>query len=309
MDSILQLLMSVRIECFRLYEVGFTDDSKPTLFVGSSTEGLDIAQAVQVQLSDVADVELWNEGVLGLSYGTLESLVKALNSYDFAVLVFTPDDFLVSRDNRYNSARDNVLIEAGLFIGRLGRERTFLLSPADAGLKVPSDFAGITFATFSFPQDRDRLIHAVGPACVKMRNAVRKLGKSAGYQQLTEKVDKQARRVDEQAEQISSQQAEIRALKFSLQGILTQYEFDKLLGLERDAPFMCYYSDDLYNELKRLRAMQLVGNCEGVGLSTIRREYKDRNQQFDLKRFFFITNVGREYLLLRKELARDEEVT
>ena len=60
-----------------------SNDSKPTLFVGSSSEGIEVAQAVQLQLSDVADVELWNEGVLGLSYGTLESLVKALNSYDF----------------------------------------------------------------------------------------------------------------------------------------------------------------------------------------------------------------------------------
>lgn len=69
---------------------------KPSIFVGSSTEGLEVARAVQVQLAD-GEVELWNEGVFTLGHSTLESLVKALNRFDFAVLVLTPDDFTVSQ--------------------------------------------------------------------------------------------------------------------------------------------------------------------------------------------------------------------
>jgi len=93
-------------------------------------------------------------------------------------------------------------------------------------------------------------------------------------------------RQESQEQTLSKQQAEIRSLQVALQGIVTQYEFDKLVGLSTDAPFPCYYSDDLYAELKRLRAMSLVHHHDGVGLSIIRKEYKDSNQQFDLKRFF-----------------------
>lgn len=87
---------------------------------------------------------------------------------------------------------------------------------------------------------------------------------------------------------------------------MTQYELDKLLGLAGDTPFLCYYSNDLYNEVKRLRAMALIANFEGRGLGNIRSEYKDRNRQFDLKDFFYITDLGREYLRLRSELAQGE---
>ena len=111
--------------------------NNPSVFVGSSSEGLEIARAVQTQLSDVSEVDVWNEGVFGLTLGTLESLVQVLDNFDFAVLVLSSDDLTISRGVAQNSARDNVLIELGLFIGRLGRERTFLLYPKDSGVKSP----------------------------------------------------------------------------------------------------------------------------------------------------------------------------
>jgi hypothetical protein len=92
-------------------------------------------------------------------------------------------------------------------------------------------------------------------------------------------------RQNRQQQELAYQQAQIRSLEVALQGILTQYEFDKLNGLNRDEPFLCYYSDDLHAEVKRLRAMGLVSNHQGTGLGTIRRDYKGRNEQFDLKRF------------------------
>ena len=101
-------------------------------------------------------------------------------------------------------------------------------------------------------------------------------------------------------------QQQIRFLQVALHGIVTKYEYDKLVGLSSDHAFPCYYSDDLYAEMKRLRAMDLVRNYDGTGLSAIRRDYKDRNLQFDLRRFFFITDAGREYLALRREV-QDEQ--
>ncbi len=95
-------------------------------------------------------------------------------------------------------------------------------------------------------------------------------------------------------------------MQVALQGIVTRYEFDKLVGLSKEEAFLCYYSNDLANELRRLRALGLVQNHEEAGLRTIQRDYKDTNRQFDLRRFFFITKEGREYLKLRSELMVEE---
>ncbi len=158
--------------------------SKPSVFVGSSSEGLRVAREIQFKLADVGEVELWDEGVFALGFGALESLVQALNRFDFAVFVLTPDDLTVSRGAPQNSARDNVLIELGLFIGRLGRERTFLVCCKDDKIKIPSDLAGITFATYAQPSDDTKLTSAVGPACTRIRSVIETQGKAAELQKL-----------------------------------------------------------------------------------------------------------------------------
>ena len=110
---------------------------KPTVFVGSSTEGIEIARAVQYQLQQKAVVEIWDEGLLELGKGTLEGLIQLLPNYDFAILVATPDDAIASRGKKSTSPRDNVLVELGMFVTRLGRHRTFLLRADVADLKIP----------------------------------------------------------------------------------------------------------------------------------------------------------------------------
>ena len=60
---------------------------------------------------------MWHQGVFDLSSGTLESLVAAIDDYDFATLVLTPDDLLEKRDVTGRCPRDNVLFELGLFMG------------------------------------------------------------------------------------------------------------------------------------------------------------------------------------------------
>lgn len=148
---------------------------RPTLFVGSSTEGLRIAQAIQVLLDPVCEVSLWSQGVFGLTQGTLESLVTNLPDFDFAVLVLTADDLNISRGMTKAAARDNVLFKLGLFIGSLGRDRTFIVYNRADPPDLPTDLAGVTPATF-IPHESGNLVAALGAACTRIQNVIERLG-------------------------------------------------------------------------------------------------------------------------------------
>ena len=97
----------------------------PSVFIGSSSEGLDVAREVEMHLQTDALTTIWKDGVFGLGSGTLEALMNALDQFDFAIMVLSPDDLLESRGTSYSSPRDNVIFELGLFMGRLGRGRNF----------------------------------------------------------------------------------------------------------------------------------------------------------------------------------------
>lgn len=121
---------------------------KPRIFIGSSSEGLPYAEQVKQLLQKKGfDLVLWNDGqVFGLSTSYLDSLLKAGSMFDFGILVATKDDLVDSRNEINYAARDNVLFEYGLFMGRLGKFRTLILM--ENGVKRPSDIEGIHISTF-----------------------------------------------------------------------------------------------------------------------------------------------------------------
>ncbi|MBU6409888.1 MAG: nucleotide-binding protein [Verrucomicrobia bacterium] len=148
---------------------------RPVVFLGSSVEGLSFAQAIQVNLDHVCETMIWSQGVFGLNEATLDSLSKAVVVSDFAVLVLTPDDMARARGKTSHTPRDNLIFELGLFMGRLGRTRTFAVYDRTADLKLPSDLAGITIATFQ-PHRSGNLAAALGAASTRIELAVRELG-------------------------------------------------------------------------------------------------------------------------------------
>jgi len=144
---------------------------KPRVFIGSSGEGVKTAQIVQLLLDYDYDCEIWNQGAFSLTKGNLENLVEAMGRFDFAILILTGDDLVTKRDKTGISPRDNVLFELGLFIGALGRERTFMLSCSNDDLELPSDLAGVTPATYRRREDGN-LRAALGAACTQIRLAI-----------------------------------------------------------------------------------------------------------------------------------------
>jgi len=145
---------------------------RPRVFIGSSVEGLDIAEVIQLGLDHVAECTIWTQGVFGLSSVTIDSLIAQAKRADWAVLVLTPDDLVHKRNRHGKIPRDNVIFELGLFMGALGREHTFMVYNRDLELELPSDLLGVTPALFGSRSDNN-LAAALGPVCTTLKKAIR----------------------------------------------------------------------------------------------------------------------------------------
>jgi hypothetical protein len=155
--------------------------SDAKLFVGSSSEGLRVARAIRSDLErrKGINVSLWDKGIFHLSESTSDSLARAASEYDFAVLVVSPDDIVISRREETFGPRDNVVFELGLFAGSLGRERTFIVVNNLDKPKLPSDIAGVTYAVYDNQEnsESERGVPEVGSACDLIMEAVKRLGR------------------------------------------------------------------------------------------------------------------------------------
>jgi hypothetical protein len=146
---------------------------QPKVFIGSSSEGLDVAACLRDGIQDEVDAGVWNEGVFNLSRFVLEDLERSKRDYEFAIVVFTSDDLREKRRSWSLAPRDNVVLELGYFLGALGRERTFIVCEREPGLELPSDLLGITVAPFSRRPDGN-LRAAVGHACTELKQRIRR---------------------------------------------------------------------------------------------------------------------------------------
>ena len=121
----------------------------PRAFVGSSTEGLAIARQLKQLLKDDLSITIWDEGtVFGLSTTTIEALEAAVLQFDYGIFIVTSDDKLESRGEFRQVARDNVLFELGLFMGKLTRRRVLVVQQKD--VSVPTDLSGLVTARYSW---------------------------------------------------------------------------------------------------------------------------------------------------------------
>ena len=153
-----------------------TMNPRPVLFVGCSTEALSLGRAIQSTLDhDPMTVKVWTDGIFSPSSFPVESLERELHSVDFAAIVLSPDDTIVSREGTSHAPRDNLIFELGLFIGALGRKRTFLVCPRGVDIKIPTDLIGVTPLTYKPEPEFDASI-SVAAACNEMREIIRKAG-------------------------------------------------------------------------------------------------------------------------------------
>ena len=138
--------------------------NKPTIFIASSGKSKLIAEAIKLNFDKEADVDIWTENIFKLNEGTLETLMNRASYYDFFIAVFAADDVATINNKKTNITRDNVIFEFGLFLGRIGLDRTFFV--LEDGVKLFSDWNGITTTTFV---RRANLAAALGASCTRIR--------------------------------------------------------------------------------------------------------------------------------------------
>lgn len=124
---------------------------KKRLFIGSSSEELNLAEKAKTILSTDFDVTIWNEkvwdsSVFKINQNFLSDLLKATLQFDYGILLGTNDDKVEFRGQVMLQPRDNVLFELGLFTGRLGTSKCAFI--IDKEIKLLSDFGGLSLAVF-----------------------------------------------------------------------------------------------------------------------------------------------------------------
>lgn len=150
---------------------------RPVVFIGSSAEQRALAYEIRDGLSHEKCLpKVWTDDLFRPSATSIENLERELDAADFAVLVITPDDVVVSRKRRKDAPRDNVIWEHGYFTGGLGRQRTFIVKPRGADLKLPSDLVGVTPLDYDPTGTVDNLRARLGPATNGVRKEVVRLG-------------------------------------------------------------------------------------------------------------------------------------
>jgi len=120
------------------------------VFVGSSREGtkheafLKLCGWIEAEGHHVVR---WDEpGLFPLGQYTLETLLQLAPTVDAAVLIFSPDDPTWYRGSGHQAARDNVILEYGLFSGVLGRHKAIVF---EAGAtRVATDLDGLTILKY-----------------------------------------------------------------------------------------------------------------------------------------------------------------
>ena len=117
--------------------------SKPRIFLGSSGKQAKMLQALDQRTRGRRGRRPWT-ATFNPDHPLLGRLVELTHEVDFACLRLCSGRL----DNRRRvaagqaSPRDNVVLEAGLFGGVLGMERTFILHAN--GAKLPTDLLGLT---------------------------------------------------------------------------------------------------------------------------------------------------------------------
>jgi len=98
------------------------------IFIGSSLEGLIIAKRLRNELRKFADCKTWSDNVFEFGNYPLNDLIKYAEEADLGLFIFTEDIEGVRNGVKFRTASSNVFLEYGIFVGKLGKNRSLIIS-------------------------------------------------------------------------------------------------------------------------------------------------------------------------------------
>lgn len=226
-------------------------DEKAYVFIGSSTEQLDVAYLVQENLQFIAHPTVWTQGVFEPSASTLDSLLKELRRCDIGIFIFTPDDILKFRDQTVQITRDNVLFELGLFIGHLGRDRCFMIIPKENDIHLPSDLVG--FTPVYYDETHPNQSAAIGAASAKIVKAIRNLGKKSL------ELGSLERKVKEVSHKTEANLSTGAAVKYISENVIKAILNEDILGVDDFIIFSQKLADSIRGQMVDFRHFIKIG--------------------------------------------------
>jgi len=179
--------------------------TRPKIFVGSSAADQHIAGVLKTVLADLADVT-----------SACEAVADASRTFDVAVFVFG------------GTSDPGMLLQLGVFLGALGRERVVIVCPTSNARDLPPELRDVTVAAYALPRDGN-FHQALASACSLVADQVRRLmtpvgsavGPAPSVREATGQIARRVRRSLGTACSVRSGQA-LRIADISLTGALLE---------------------------------------------------------------------------------------
>jgi predicted nucleotide-binding protein len=163
------------------------------VFLAYASEDQKLARATQAAMNDYPTTE--KGGTIFVkpwaltaepTVSILGSLEKSVEKFDFGVFLYTPLDRREERGVKQLVARDNVVFETGLFIGKKGRSRVLLLMPDNYPVG-PSDLDGIIGIKYPYDQienaDHEQSKTLLWDASAKIVTRIQQVAETPEYRQ------------------------------------------------------------------------------------------------------------------------------
>lgn len=134
-------------------------DKIPRVFIAGASyhEALVVATHALLSSGNPKKVEpiAWNTaGILKHGLSLYPNLSMIPNKFDFGVFILGPKPENISISSERDKSPENVIFEAGIFVGQLGIRHVFLLTAKGTAWVNPTDFDGA--ATFNWDPGEDK---------------------------------------------------------------------------------------------------------------------------------------------------------
>ena len=236
---------------------------KSRIFIASSDAVHEFAGMLRNEINrvDYCEADTWMDALALTGAATkIEALEASVKVYDYAVIIFTKADRLVTGQDL--KSRDDCVFNAGLFMASLGRQRCILLSSVEKDA-LPSDLGGINPQKFIEPDSLTNYAqsrHVIQAAAGVIQAWVQKTAAEVGRRPANRPLTRDAMLERERIESLGGVLYEDQVVVASVQPPVLQYQAAKQvrLNMESNIKYIYFFHGNLDGSDKVPQLLQLV---------------------------------------------------